>query len=192
MEEENIYSRLTANIAKYKKNRENVPLSELKTKYGVPYEKLKAAIAGDLRTAVISVMVIGCRIRKKDAAEADTFKKAANKIVDEEWNGHGVGKEVAAAVFKEYDLEKALTIACIKIHTRIWYEAYAPYWLTHCKKDGDRITNDIIGMTWDPEHQLWEKTEDGRKSVTIMLPPTLEECEAEKKKEEEENANREK
>ena len=81
---------------------------------------------------------------------------------------------------KEYavseDLE-TLAISLLPIRTQIWYEAYGPYWLSHCKPvtDHDSETeftyyNDLIDMYWAWKWQEWKKKDEW--CVTIMLPPT--------------------
>lgn len=105
------------------------------------------------------------------------FQKA---IIDEE-KAAGTFREIARAVFEEYDADKALDIAAEKLHPRIWLEAYPEYWLKHCIIENDRpIWNDLIQMRWNSDLQIWE-SRDGT-SVTIMLPPTAELIEREREK----------
>jgi len=72
------------------------------------------------------------------------------------------------------DDQDAFFIALLPFHNKIWYEAYSPYWLLHCKPDTSdpdyTYYNDLIDMYWHWKHQLWSKKEEC--CVTIMLPPT--------------------
>ena len=58
-------------------------------------------------------------------------------------------------------------------------EEAADVW--NCMNEVGITTNDLIGMTWDPEHNLWEgKTEEGNPCWTVKLPPTQELIDKEK------------
>ena len=54
-------------------------------------------------------------------------------------------------------------------------EAYAPVWLSHCRKreePGYPYRNDIIQMDWEEKSGVWVDRE--KVSFTLMLPPTKE------------------
>ncbi len=83
----------------------------------------------------------------------------------------------AAKKYLDDDDQDAFLIALLPVHNKIWYEAYSPYWLLHCKPVTDRDTeteftyyNDLIDMYWAWKWQEWKKK--GEYAVTIMLPPT--------------------
>lgn len=87
-------------------------------------------------------------------------------------------KCLTITVFKHMDLREFENYVCYTLTHRIRYGVYAPYWLEHCKTEGGITTNDLIGMTWDPETHVWEKAlEDGRYTWATKLPPTREEIE---------------
>ena len=68
-------------------------------------------------------------------------------------------------------------LSLLPVHYRILYEAYAPYWLSHCRTVADHdddaeftYYNDLIDMYWAGAWSEWKKK--GEWCVTIMLPPT--------------------
>ena len=85
-------------------------------------------------------------------------------------------KELRQAMFKEYDPEKFLVIAVEKLHMPAWYQAYAPYWVSKCKKGQDgRIRCDLLPeFCWDESCQVWIREDNGTWEFTSMLPPTME------------------
>ena len=71
----------------------------------------------------------------------------------------------------------ALFFALLPIRNKIRYEAYAPYWLSHCKPVDERDSetgftyyNDLVDMYWAWQWQEWKKKD--KWCVAIMLPPT--------------------
>lgn len=85
-------------------------------------------------------------------------------------------KEAVADYSRDDDVD-AFMLALFPIHYRILYEAYAPYWLSHCKPVDDRDSeaeftyyNDLIDMYWAWKWQEWKHK--GEYGVAVMLPPT--------------------
>lgn len=167
-------------IKKLRKNKENVPIEILKTKYAEPYNELLEKIRRETEKILFQFLFGGILMRKDEPEERDAFFRKAQAIIDEE-RAAGTFREIARAVFEEYDADKALDIAAEKLHPRIWLEAYPEYWLEYCIIENDRpIWNDLIQMRWNSDLQIWE-SRDGT-SVTIMLPPTAELIEREREK----------
>ena len=182
MERQNLYDEMMADFEKYKKNREKVPLEILKTKYKKPYEALEAKLAKELQWYVNEIAFLGIYDIGKDLKD-DGLKKWGQEIarIYKEEEDAGLPKILGTAVFKHMDLREFENYVCYTLTHRIRYEVYAPYWLEHCKTDGGITTNDLIGMTWDPEAHVWEKAlEDGRYTWATKLPPTKEEIEKER------------
>ena len=146
--------KLNQDIATLRKNRENVPLELLKTKYKKPYAKLKEEIRAQFE---IYVKPLG-------------GLEAMKKIDEEKAAGHQ--KEITHAVFEEFNLTKAENLACGYYTDRVKYEAYAPYWLEHIHQEPDgKVTSDLLpGMTWHPEAGVWVSFSEP--SFTLMMPPT--------------------
>lgn len=170
-------------LEKLKKNREKVPLEELKTKYKKPYTELLQDIKEKTEIMLLHFLFEGLPFNMSEKAEWQAFVDRVNEAIREEKQA-GTFREISRAVFKDYDPDKALDIAARTIWPRIWYRAYAPYWLKHCRKDKDgRSWNDLIQMRWRQEWQIWE-AQDGR-SWRIMLPPSEFQIREEEKREQE-------
>ena len=167
-------------IKKLRKNKEGVPIEILKTKYAQPYNELLEKIRRETEKILFQFLFGGILIRKDEPEERDAFFRRAQAVIDEE-RAAGTFREIAKAVFDEYDAEKAIGVAAEKLHPRIWLEAYPEYWLKHCVTENDRsIWNNLIQMRWNSDLQVWE-SENGA-SVMLMLPPTEELIEKERRK----------
>ena len=179
-----LYERFKNNLGKLQRN-ENQMSEEQKEKYAAPLKKLKGEIKSDAIKVMWSFATGGCR-KAKDDGESEAWKTANKKTeeVMKEWSSSGKIKKAFEVLFQTYDIEMWL-VALLPLHYKIWYEAYGPYWLSHCIPTFESeytFTNDIIGMEWWAEHNEWAavKVEDGKKvtdyekGVTIMLPPTRE------------------
>lgn len=175
-------NKLNQDIATLRKNRENVPLELLKTKYKKPYAKLKEEIRAQFEIHMKEITLLG--ILKMDSDMTPEKQKemaeGIQKIIDEE-TAAGHLNECANAVFEEFNLEKAENLACGYFTDRVKYEIYVPYWLEHTHKDsGGRITSDLLpGMTWRPEENAW--ADFSELSFTLMLPPTQAEINVQRK-----------
>lgn len=174
--------KLSQDIATLRKNRENVPLELLKTKYKKPYAKLKEEIRAQFEIYMKHIIVLGILKTGPDltGAKAESMVDQIQKIIDEE-KAAGHQKEVTHAVFEEFNLAKAENLACGYYTDRVKYEAYAPYWLEHIHQEPDgKVTSDLLpGMTWHPEAGVWVSFSEP--SFTLMMPPTQAEIDAQHK-----------
>lgn len=174
--------KLNQDIATLRKNRENVPLELLKTKYKKPYAKLKEEIRAQFEIYMKHIIVLGILKTGPDltGAKAKSMVDQIQKIIDEE-KAAGHQKEVTHAVFEEFNLAKAENLACGYYTDRVKYEAYAPYWLEHIHQGPDgKVTSDLLpGMTWHPEAGVWVSFSEP--SFTLMMPPTQAEIDAQHK-----------
>lgn len=173
---EEIYTRLVENIERLRKNKENVPLPELRTKYAKPYRDLICTIKNDSDETLKICIFAGCRFGDDEKGLVEEFFRDSQKIIDQE-KKRGTFKKISEAIFQKYSINDALQIAADRIGTRIWYEAYQKIWLQHTKPEGFTFRNDLIGMTWNNKESSWQKEEKGVVSWTLMLPPTEEEIE---------------
>lgn len=165
--------KLEQDIATLRKNRENVPLKLLKTKYKKPYAKLQKEIRAQFEIYLKKISLLGILKMGPDMTSEKQKEMAAGiqKIIDEE-TAAGHLRECTKAVFEEFDLKKAENLACGYFTDRIKYEIYAPYWLQHVsQKEGSYITDLLPGMKWHPEGGgAW--VDFSEPSFTLMLPPT--------------------
>lgn len=169
------WQEFTEKLRIYRKNRENVPLQELKTKYAKGYNKLVSDLYQMAAEVLRDVICSGMYTMTCDTAERKELADRINQIIDSEKEA-GIGKELRQAMFKEYDPEKFLGIAVEKLHMPAWYQAYAPYWVSKCKKGQDgRIRCDLLPeFCWDESCQVWIREDNGTWEFTSMLPPTME------------------
>lgn len=162
----------------YRKNRQNVPLEELKTKYASGYNKLTADLKKMTEEILTQVCTSGMLIFKQDLEPGGSGRKVVNGInwIIEKARQGGTMKEISRAVFQEFDIDKAMEIAAEKIWQPAWYNVYGPYWAAKCRtENGDIICDVLPGFKWDPECGIWiQSREDGTITFTAMLPPTME------------------
>lgn len=177
------YETMMQDFEMYKKNRQNVPLETLKTKYQKPYEALKLKLKEELQWYVKQLSFLGIyEVLKKDKDDLiPVWREQITKIYQEE-EAKGLPKLLGRAVYRHMDMREFETLVCETLTNRIRYEVYAPYWLKNCRAENGKITNDLLdGMVWNPEHNLWEgKTKEGNPCWTIKLPPTQELIDKEK------------
>lgn len=136
---------------------------------------MKTKAKTDVDEMVKSYLLSSMPISEKDAD--GPVAKAVIDSIRVIFDSHMAEIKQAA---KEYELTEdaeALAISLLPIRTQIWYEAYGPYWLYHCKpvEVSDSETeftyyNDLIDMYWAWRWQEWKKKDEW--CVTIMLPPT--------------------
>ena len=161
----------------YRKNRENVPLETLKTKYAKGYNKLKSDLKKMTEEILCSIVTSGMLILKEDCEPGKSGMEVIdgiNRIIEKE-KAAGTMKEIGRAVFRDYDIEKAMEITAERIHQPAWYLAYGPYWVSKCRSENGITTCSLLpGFIWDDECGLWVQEKNGNTvSFTIMLPPTM-------------------
>lgn len=115
----------------------------------------------------------GMPVAGNEERELDETADAIRLILNQNMN------EIRIAVKRYLDDgdQDAFFLALLPVHLKIWYEAYAPYWLKHCHPVADHddeaeftYYNDLIDMHWVGEWQEWKRKD--KWEVTIMLPPT--------------------
>lgn len=99
------WQEFTEKLRIYRKNRENVPLQELKTKYAKGYNKLVSDLYQMAAEVLRDVICSGMYTMTCDTAERKELADRINQIIDSEKEA-GIGKELRQAMFKEYDPEK--------------------------------------------------------------------------------------
>ena len=160
-------------------------------RYASVLEKYRTEIIAGANQILRSFWLSGLIVEK--GGQSDAVCRAIQKIISSE-AAKGEMKQLKDILFQTYSLDEFLTAAC-RVHCKIRYEAYAPYWTHRCKKkplpDGiDWIGmeaagavwyNSMIDMYWHDGYGIWvsEKEAAWRGS----LPPTDELCEAEYEKE---------
>lgn len=169
------WQEFTEKLRIYRKNRENVPLQELKTKYAKGYNKLISDLYEMAADILREIICDGMFTMTVDIAERKELSDRINQIIYAEGKA-GIGKELRRAIFQEYDPEKFLDIAVKRLHFPAWYQAYAPYWVSKCQKEPDgRIRCSLLPeFYWSESCQIWIREKNGTWEFTSMLPPTME------------------
>lgn len=158
------------NVDILRKNRENVPLAELKTKYAKGYLQICEKIKEQTKREISAMIACGMIILEEDRTE--TMPKIiaeVQKIVDQETEA-GTMKEISRLIFSEFDVDRAMDLAAEKLAIPAFEKAYSPYFREKCRlKEGKYICDLLPGMTWNEEYGVW--ISDDRMSFTLMLPP---------------------
>ena len=160
-------------------------------RYASVLKKYRTEIIAGANQILRSFWLSGLIVEK--GGQSDAVCRAIQKIISSE-AAKGEMKQLKDILFQTYSLDKFLTAAC-RVHCKIRYEAYAPYWTHRCKKKplpdgiawigmeaaGAVWYNSMIDMYWHDWYGIWvaEKEAAWRES----LPPTEELCEAEYEKE---------
>lgn len=87
-----------------KRNKKNVPLETLKTKYRKPYEQLTQSIQSMTREILQDVALVGLQIER---AEADQKYLEINTAI----SGSGIMKKISQAAFIQQDADLVLEYA---------------------------------------------------------------------------------
>ena len=93
---------LKKNVERLKKNRENVPIETLKTKYKKGYTELLETIRDQATGILNQESMNGIQIRKADKDVLDRIQEAVVK--------GQFAKQAGKALFKEYSVEKFVEI----------------------------------------------------------------------------------
>lgn len=98
-----------------KKNKENVPLELLLTKYEKPYNRLRNEIANMTSRIVKDIALYGWRVEREEAIDVYSV---INRVIVES----GILQEVNHAVYQEQNVDKVLNCAArlrILVHQRM-------------------------------------------------------------------------
>lgn len=169
--------KLTVLLEKYRKNRENVPLEVLKTKYKDAYEKLKAEIKEEAQALIKPIAaklpdwLEGQKVSQEYIGEiAEIF----NRI----YGGGGYAKQIGTALYKHFSIDEALQLA--QEINRQYREALLKFF--HSKtclytivenRDPEnpvtpRIYNALVNKFWNEETGEWI-SEDKPKETALLF-----------------------
>ena len=182
-------------LGKLQRNESQMSPADLK-RYEKPLQKLRAEIVKKSVEYIKGFTLMSVKI--KEGEDEHIIKELVDniQIVVDEVAAEGKWKGWEKLLFRSYDLDQLLQ-AAVFLKNRIDYEAYAPYWVSHCKKrkmqpnedpfrkkteEWEAYWNDIVCMWWDPDGKIWIQPD--RICWACYFPPTLEENkeEYEKKK----------
>lgn len=169
--------KITVLLEKYRKNRENVPLEVLQTKYKDAYEKLKAEIKAEALAIIKPIAASlpewleGQKVNQEYIEEiADTF----NQI----YAGGGYAKKIGQALYKQYSIDEARQLA--QEINRQYKEALLRFFhsktcLYTTAENWDpenpvtpRIYNALVDKFWNEEKGEWI-SENKPKGTALLL-----------------------
>lgn len=161
---------------KYKKNKTLVSPEDLKGKYRVPFEKLKAQLREELTAYLKAYSMEGLVLVQDDLGYLESFLAAVNRIYSES----GMGKRIGQAAFKDIDIEKVKQLAG-ELRNRIYKEAWWPYFQKHtclytteeCLAEDNpqtpRIYNSLVDKFWDQKNRVWTMDEAAKKQPGLLI-----------------------
>lgn len=168
----NYLTELETAVKRLQKNKENVPIEVLKTKYASAFKKLQADIKKLAQKVIFHFAQMNITLLKEDYDQIyPTIKEAWNSVVVQE-NQSGSGRRLGYILMNRYDMDWFL-MECCRIHLLFEKQAYRDYWLSHCKMIDGRYYSEINGLWYDPENQIWRNRDDFD-CVMVSFPPTAE------------------
>ena len=148
-----------ADFEKLRKNREEVPLEQLQTRYADAYNALVAEVqagADWYADTYINLLVSHFPRHPKDTAGNEWLDKRLAAIREQEAKPGGRVERYRAALLERLD-RKAYEQLVWEMYNRLEVEAFDPYWQRHNRRVGESghrwIYNDITRKFW------WPKTE---------------------------------
>lgn len=145
-----------ADFDRLKKNREKVPLEQLRTRYADAYNALVAEVeagAAWFADTYIKLLVDHFPRHQKDTAGNEWLDRRLAAIRAEEEKPGGRVERYRAALIDRLDMEEYRQLVW-EIYNRLEVEAFDPYWQRHNRwtgKPGNRwIYNDIFKKFWHP------------------------------------------
>lgn len=160
---------LTEKLGKLRRNEEQMS-PEQRRQYAKNLQAFRRQICADASAVLNDWCFGGLRVIKTDQGGIDSIIRRSRMICEKE-KRDGEFKRLGRILLTTYSVDEFLD-AGVRIHNRIWYEAYAPYWISRCVWNEERKTwwNPIIKMWWVPRWREWVSQEGDR--WTVMLPPT--------------------
>ena len=113
---------LKKSVERLRKNRENVPLETLKTKYKKGYTELLETIRDQATEILNRETMNGIRIRKVDKDVLDRIQQTVDK--------EQFAKQAGKSLFKEYSVEKFMEI--VENARAAALAVWIPYWQGFC------------------------------------------------------------
>ncbi len=143
-----------ADFERLKKNREKVPLEQLRTRYADAYNALVAEVqagADWYADAYINLLVGHFPRHPRDQAGNEWLDKRIAAIREQEAKPGGRVERYRAALLERLDMEEYRQLVW-EIYNRLEVEAFDRYWQRHNRWVGEPgrrwIYNDITGMFW--------------------------------------------
>lgn len=162
---------LKKSVERLRKNRKNVPLETLKTKYKTAYEELLTRIRDQATEILNRETMNGIRIRKADKDVLDQIQAA----VDE----GEFAKEAGKALFKDFSVDKFVEIvenaraAAMTVWIPYWQNFCCVYAAPECFEEPfpqPKIYNELTDeFLVDEEKNLWEKRPEWKSDQATII-----------------------
>ncbi len=137
-----------------KRNRENVPIEQLRTRYAGPYKALLAKVTEGADWFADRYIQELAFPRHPEDAEGNAWldERIADILQDEKRPGGRVAR-YRAALTDRLDGYEYYQIVW-EIYDRLCREAFAPYWQKHCRRlENGVIYSDIFNKIWWPKSE---------------------------------------
>lgn len=151
--------RFRANFGRLQRNREKVPLEQLRTTYAKKYDALVAEVAADAdwyADRCLEHMTRQWPRHPKDGAGNKWLDRKAAAIIREEAAPGGTAERWRAAIIDDLNMDAYMQLVWDR-YARLEREAFGPYWERHCRRVGEPgeewTYNDIIQRFWLPPGQ---------------------------------------
>lgn len=165
--------KFVTNLGRLKRNRDNVPLEVLRTRYAKPYGELCREIDEDTEKCWRAVCYGSMHIDYSDQEGVAEMQARIEGIVEAE-RARGSFRRLHDIAHEEQSFERILEHIGSEIFPRIWFDGYGPYWLRHVTRDGASFRCSLLGDGWHWMEAWGSWADKDENAVTIMLPPTEE------------------
>ena len=168
------WAELKESVAKLQRNREQVPMEDLQTKYATGYRALVAKIwkLGEW-WADCCVQAAPFPFTPGSDHEKEFTKRAGAVLWKEKAQPGGLYEQMKATLIDDMDLVKFMDLA-LDVYEKVYYEAFQPYWDSNCRWVGPPenrwIKSDVTGHFWNPQKKCWY-TKEGKK-LDCCFPPS--------------------
>lgn len=171
--------KLMASLEKLRRNKENVPLDILETRYKTGYEKLKAQIKEELKNVVVPIAAKS----PEWLGDRHAYKKEhAEKMIEifhEIYTAGHYARRMGDAVYKHYSVAEAKTLAkeineeYSKKLLEFFHEQTCLYATIDCFNQEDprslRIYNDFVDKFWDEGQGKWIEPAPENRQPAILI-----------------------
>lgn len=162
---------LKKNVERLKKNRENVPLETLKTKYKAAYEGLLTEIQGQATEILNRETMSGILIRKGDK---DILARIQSAMDEGQF-----AKQASKAIFQHFSVDKFVEI--VENARTAALDVWIPYWQGFCciyatpenweepfppPKIYNELTDEFLV---DEEKNLWQKRPEWKSDQATII-----------------------
>ena len=156
MDDSERIAKFEADFGRLKRNREQVPLKDLKTIYAKRYNALVAEVTAGadwFAGKCLEILASSLPRHPRDTAGNEWLEKRIAAIAAEEARPGGLVGRRMAALLDRLDMDEFRDLI-YRQYARYEQEAFDPYWQRHNTWTGRWVYNDIIRRFWLPPGKL--------------------------------------